>query len=394
MLARAGLGGMFRQAARYGHALRSLSSGAQSAREKSLKRLTKQSKGGWTALLGGSAVLTGAIAYLIADEDVLKGRAPPISDFRTWVRVNIGAMVKPYAEPTRDALLPPWPLPGVPPGMPEPPTLVIDLEETLCCREWSRKHGWRYAKRPGFDAFLKELSKYYEIVLFSSQHMYVVAPFLESVMQKGMISHVLFRSDTKWKYGQCVKPLSLINRPQQRLIAVDDEADALQEDMQHALIVPPYTEPDAGDRVLLDLLPFLVALVTEDVKDYPRLLHELGTHDGAEAARIYRSRVVSSVAQKEARKSKGIGRFIQSSVPKPDFGAASEGGGRLTAKALADMDKAKVGPAAEPAKEKGGFWKMLDRQSKDKEERMARINEKFNDMMMRKEAEQREQAGN
>ena len=164
--------------------------------------------------------------------------------------------------------------------------------------------------------------------------------------------------------------------------------------MQHALIVPPYTEPDAGDRVLLDLLPFLVALVTEDVKDYPRLLHELGTHDGAEAARIYRSRVVSSVAQKEARKSKGIGRFIQSSVPKPDFGAASEGGGRLTAKALADMDKAKVGPAAEPAKEKGGFWKMLDRQSKDKEERMARINEKFNDMMMRKEAEQREQAGN
>jgi len=40
--------------------------------------------------------------------------------------------------------------------------------------------------------------------------------------------------------------------------------------MQHALIVPPYEQPDASDTVLLDLLPFLVALVTEDCKDYPR----------------------------------------------------------------------------------------------------------------------------
>jgi len=92
-------------------------------------------------------------------------------------------------------------LPGVPPGVPPPPTLVLDLEGTMVAREWTRKHCWRYAKRPGFDIFLKELSKYYEIVLFSSQHMMVVAPFLESIMQQGTVQHPLFRSDMKLVQG-------------------------------------------------------------------------------------------------------------------------------------------------------------------------------------------------
>lgn len=45
---------------------------------------------------------------------------------------------------------------------------------------FQRVHGWRTAKRPGVDYFLAYLSQFYEIVLFTSQPLYVslCGPFL------------------------------------------------------------------------------------------------------------------------------------------------------------------------------------------------------------------------
>jgi hypothetical protein len=40
-------------------------------------------------------------------------------------------------------------LPGLPPGYAQPPTLVLDFEDTLVHAVWDPKFGWRYAKRPG-----------------------------------------------------------------------------------------------------------------------------------------------------------------------------------------------------------------------------------------------------
>ena len=80
-----------------------------------------------------------------------------------------GEVARPFSEPNNPKLLPDWPyLPNVPPGTPCPPTLVLDLEGTLCTSTWDHKYGWRHAKRPGVEAFLREMSRYFELVVFTS----------------------------------------------------------------------------------------------------------------------------------------------------------------------------------------------------------------------------------
>ena len=68
-----------------------------------------------------------------------------------------------FTEPTFPKLLP-----NVDPAWERPYTLVLSLEDLLVHSEWSREHGWRMAKRPGVDYFLRYLSQYYELVVFTS----------------------------------------------------------------------------------------------------------------------------------------------------------------------------------------------------------------------------------
>ena len=61
------------------------------------------------------------------------------------------AVIKDFAEPSREKLLPDLPPKFV--GK-EKPTLVVSLDGCLIQSSWTRQHGWRYIKRPGVDQFL------------------------------------------------------------------------------------------------------------------------------------------------------------------------------------------------------------------------------------------------
>ena len=84
-------------------------------------------------------------------------------------------------------------------------TLVLSLEDMLIHNEWSRQHGWRMAKRPGVDYFIRYLSHYYEIVLFTS----LPSAMAELVVQKldpfGLMGYRLFREGTDYKNGEYIK---------------------------------------------------------------------------------------------------------------------------------------------------------------------------------------------
>jgi len=69
-----------------------------------------------------------------------------------------------FSEPVSDKLLP-----DRPPQEQHVLTLVLDLNETLVYSDWKRERGWRTFKRPGVDAFLEHLGKFYEIVVYSDQ---------------------------------------------------------------------------------------------------------------------------------------------------------------------------------------------------------------------------------
>ena len=90
-------------------------------------------------MLGSSLVLTtGAISYLIYDikkhPNGYFGKLYDNSELQKAVNYMLGAIQILY-EPESDKLLPDWGslpfYPGIPPGLPAPPLLVIDIERTL-----------------------------------------------------------------------------------------------------------------------------------------------------------------------------------------------------------------------------------------------------------------------
>ena len=105
-----------------------------------------------------------------------------------------------YTEPAFPRLLP-----DTDPMWERPYTLVISLEDMLVHSEWSREHGWRMAKRPGVDYFLRYLSQYYELVIFTSVPSMTAQPIIGKLDPYRMVMWPLFREATKYKDGEYIK---------------------------------------------------------------------------------------------------------------------------------------------------------------------------------------------
>ena len=96
-------------------------------------------------------------------------------------------------------------LPDPEPAWERPYTLVLSLEDLLVHSEWTREHGWRMAKRPGVDYFLRYLSQYYEIVIFTSVSSMIAGPILQKLDPFGIVMWRLFREATRYTNGEYVK---------------------------------------------------------------------------------------------------------------------------------------------------------------------------------------------
>lgn len=119
-----------------------------------------------------------------------------------WARVKArtGGQLDYYKKPAFDKLLP-----DVDPSFERPYTLVLSLEDLLIHSEWSRDHGWRMAKRPGVDYFLRYLSQYYELVIFTSQPWAIGEPVLRKLDPYHIVTWPLYREATFYKNGEYVK---------------------------------------------------------------------------------------------------------------------------------------------------------------------------------------------
>lgn len=164
----------------------------------------------WTRFMlytaGGGALAS--IAYLgrnWEDEieakrhsDIPNGLTPSLWYQRAKARLDESRAY--YLDPEFDKLLPdpqPW--------FERPYTLCISLDDMLVHQEWSRKHGWRLAKRPGVDYFLRYLSQYYELVLFTTTPSAMGAPVVQKLDPFQIIMWPLYREATKFEDGEIVK---------------------------------------------------------------------------------------------------------------------------------------------------------------------------------------------
>lgn len=116
------------------------------------------------------------------------------------VKARLNEQLYYYQEPAFEKLLP-----DPHPTFERPYTLCISLEDMLVHSEWSREHGWRIAKRPGVDYFIRYLSQYYELVLFTSVPFAMGEPLIRKLDPFRLITWPLFREATKYKDGEIVK---------------------------------------------------------------------------------------------------------------------------------------------------------------------------------------------
>lgn len=203
-------------------------------------------------------------------ENIANGYQPKLMYER--MNARLGSLFTFFSEPVFENLLPP----PAPEPYRRPLTLVLTLDDLLIHSEWDTKHGWRTGKRPGLDYFLGYLSQYYEIVIFGSNSQM----FSEKTVAKldpyhAYVSYALFREACRYKDGKLIKDLSLLNRDLSKVILVDveDERWALQP--ENAIPMEPWT--GQKDDRLIQLIPFLEFLATQNIKDVRPVLNSF--HD-------------------------------------------------------------------------------------------------------------------
>ncbi|OAK94137.1 hypothetical protein IQ06DRAFT_286762 [Phaeosphaeriaceae sp. SRC1lsM3a] len=158
-----------------------------------------------------------------------------------------------YTEPTFQKLLPDKD--KIPGGAPEL-TLVLSLEDLLLHSEWSTKHGYRLAKRPGLDYFLRYLSSQYELVIFTSVKSMDADPIIRKLDPFRLVMWPLFREATRFEKGEYIKDLSYLNRDLSKVIIMDTDPSHVKLQPENAIVLPKW-KGEPGDKGLVAMIPFL-----------------------------------------------------------------------------------------------------------------------------------------
>lgn len=95
-------------------------------------------------------------------------------------------------------------------------------------------------KRPGVEKFLRDMSRVYEVVIFTSNIAGTSEPIIFALDKEGAVSHRLYREATKFMDGAHVKDLSALNRDLRKVIIIDDDPKAFQLQPSNAIRVPTF----------------------------------------------------------------------------------------------------------------------------------------------------------
>lgn len=227
--------------------------------------------------VGLAGVIAGVTLYLGRDfnteelegvygkeyKTVGNGFTPPTLVFkRIWARFN--ALKDSFNNPPFETLLPPPP----PAPYQRPLTLVLGLEDLLIHSEYDYKNGWQTKKRPGVDFFLGYLSQYYEIVIYSREASFTMEPVILKLDPiQAFIAYNLFREHCSYKNGEYVKDLSKLNRDIKKVVSLDLGTTLNTDEFEDNKIYISNWEGDKTNKDLLDYIPFLEYLVTQNVSD-------------------------------------------------------------------------------------------------------------------------------
>ena len=134
-------------------------------------------------------------------------------------------------------------------------TLVMDLDETLVHYFETEKEG-HILVRPGAEYFLRELSQYYEIVVFTAALQDYADWVLDQIDPHKYIRYRLYRQHAMPHGTSFVKDLSKIGRNISKIIIVDNVADNFQLQPENGILIKSWID-DPYDTALTELCQLL-----------------------------------------------------------------------------------------------------------------------------------------
>ncbi|KAL3472223.1 HAD-like domain-containing protein [Aspergillus californicus] len=224
----------------------------------------------------------GGMAYMGRNWDTLEEErmhpdVPSGWGFGLWynrIKARFSDLTSYYKDPAFPKLLP-----DEDPNMRQPYTLVLSMEDLLVHSEWSREHGWRVAKRPGVDYFLRYLNQYYELVLFTSVPSMMADQVLRKLDPYRIIRWPLFREATRYKDGEYIKDLAYLNRDLSKVILIDTKEEHARLQPENAVILDKWNG-DPKDKTLVAMIPFLEYLAGMGVEDVRPIIKSFEGQNG------------------------------------------------------------------------------------------------------------------
>jgi CTD small phosphatase-like protein 2 len=143
-------------------------------------------------------------------------------------------------------------------------TLVLDLDETLVhCKE--ENNEGKVFFRPYVDHFLEEMSKYYEIFIFTAaleEYANEVLDYLDP--EKKVISQRFYRQHLG---ENSVKDLTKLDRDLSKCIIIDNLPENFDKQQDNGIFIKSWYNNDSNDTALKELIPILKEIVQKKTPD-------------------------------------------------------------------------------------------------------------------------------
>lgn len=149
------------------------------------------------------------------------------------------------------------------------PTIVLDLDETIisagdfkisedciAVKVGKRRHAF-VRLRPGLSEFLQEAAKHFEIFFFTASSEFYANQIIDIISPNTPKDHRLFRKSCVNLYGYPVKDLTLIKRPMEHILLIDDVHGSALLQPDNLVHIVPWNGSSDDNVLLTQLLPLL-----------------------------------------------------------------------------------------------------------------------------------------
>ena len=142
------------------------------------------------------------------------------------------------------------PIPFIRTSMKKKFCLVLDIDETIS-HSLKLSFGYYFLVRPGAIYFLKEVSKYYEIIIFTSSPKNYADNILNKIDISGnLISHRLYRNHVVFENGKSVKNLNKLGRDLTKTIFIDNLRSNAKYNLHNLCSIKTWISDIFDDRLI------------------------------------------------------------------------------------------------------------------------------------------------